>query len=474
MASMLLRIETGTVLLMLHQVVMVISYGGITACYSPPDSICSSHFLTNSFGSQLITIERLYYGHKSSTVTKESCDCNNTCCVWDAYGPASSEVPFSKEDRLSVYRNCSHEFSCVIRSPYSPNTGYHYVVYQISSLSDHNTDDIMSITNITDTGWHYLYFAGKSTPTRGLSCSCDITGGEVDLRFYSYYINLNRESCSHVKITADNKPVYNCTDDGVYISHHDIIIYGLKTARIEFIDMTSDYDDAIWIGFFRREAVKYSCDCSKQVMNGGWSDWSYSSCSVSCGSGIRTRSRECNAPTPANGGTNCIGSRTEEVDCTEQECSFEGSWSDWSYSACSVSCGGGTRTRIRKCNIPSPTSGSRICSGETSDDIPCGEQDCPEAAVYVVPWVLFGVCLLINIFTLIWCIIRLMRRKLKQKMSGQVCNTSRLSEINRNESSPTASNTQSVYYVNTVINENNYESLSPTLSDEYGAYASLK
>ncbi|KAK6177076.1 hypothetical protein SNE40_015254 [Patella caerulea] len=152
----------------------------------------------------------------------------------------------------------------------------------------------------------------------------------------------------------------------------------------------------------------------------------------------------------------------------------EGSWSDWSYSVCSVSCGGGTRTRSRKCNMPSPSSGGRICSGETSGDIPCGEQACPEAALYIVPWVLFGVCLLINIFTLIWCIIRLKRRKLKQKMFGQVRDNNRLPEINRNESSTTANNEQSVYYVNTVINQNNYESLSPSLSDEYGAYASLK
>ncbi|KAK6177078.1 hypothetical protein SNE40_015256 [Patella caerulea] len=115
---------------------MVTSYRGITACYSPPDSMCSSHFLSNSYGSsQRITIERLYYGRKPPTVTKESCDCNTTCCVWNGYGgPAMSRVPFSKEDRLSVYRNCSHEFSCVIRSPYSPDTGYDYVVYQFTSL----------------------------------------------------------------------------------------------------------------------------------------------------------------------------------------------------------------------------------------------------------------------------------------------------------------------------------------------------
>ncbi|KAK6177077.1 hypothetical protein SNE40_015255 [Patella caerulea] len=121
----------------------------------------------------------------------------------------------------------------------------------------------MSITNITDTGYHNLYFAGKSTPIRGLSCFCDINGG-VDLVFYSIYINLNRESCSRVKITADNKPVYNCTDDGVYISYNGIIIRELKKARIEFIDMTSDYDDAILIEFYQKEAVKYSCDCSQQ------------------------------------------------------------------------------------------------------------------------------------------------------------------------------------------------------------------
>ena len=51
---------------------------------------------------------------------------------------------------------------------------------------------------------------------------------------------------------------------------------------------------------------------------GSWSDWS--SCSQSCGSGSRSRSRECNNPAPAHEGEECQGSSTKTEVCRSNPC----------------------------------------------------------------------------------------------------------------------------------------------------------
>ena len=60
-------------------------------------------------------------------------------------------------------------------------------------------------------------------------------------------------------------------------------------------------------------------------MNGDYGEWSpWSACSVTCGSGQRTRSRECKNPEPQNGGKTCeeqgLGAALVNEDCTEKLC----------------------------------------------------------------------------------------------------------------------------------------------------------
>ncbi|KAK7095383.1 hypothetical protein V1264_006798 [Littorina saxatilis] len=95
--------------------------------------------------------------------------------------------------------------------------------------------------------------------------------------------------------------------------------------------------------------------CYKTCVNGGWTSWSYhthGSCSVTCGGGTRTRTdtRTCTNPTPSNGGSRCSGSSSQTVkeSCNTHHCPINGGWSSWSYhtnGSCSVTCGDGTRTR---------------------------------------------------------------------------------------------------------------------------------
>jgi hypothetical protein len=44
------------------------------------------------------------------------------------------------------------------------------------------------------------------------------------------------------------------------------------------------------------------------LVNGHWGAWQdWNSCSVTCGSGSRSRYQECNNPEPAHGGSDCQG-----------------------------------------------------------------------------------------------------------------------------------------------------------------------
>lgn len=59
----------------------------------------------------------------------------------------------------------------------------------------------------------------------------------------------------------------------------------------------------------------------KSVVHGNWGSWINSSdCSVSCGGGSRTRTRYCNDPSPDVYGLDCIGSNTSQIICNTDVC----------------------------------------------------------------------------------------------------------------------------------------------------------
>ncbi|KAL0974019.1 hypothetical protein UPYG_G00214320 [Umbra pygmaea] len=56
-------------------------------------------------------------------------------------------------------------------------------------------------------------------------------------------------------------------------------------------------------------------------LDGGWGMWSpFGSCSQSCGGGVQFRTRECDNPSPANGGQTCVGSGSQFQPCNNQDC----------------------------------------------------------------------------------------------------------------------------------------------------------
>ncbi|XP_035658799.1 A disintegrin and metalloproteinase with thrombospondin motifs 19-like [Branchiostoma floridae] len=114
--------------------------------------------------------------------------------------------------------------------------------------------------------------------------------------------------------------------------------------------------------------------CEQAIVDGSWSDWSpWSTCSVTCGSGTQSRTRTFTDPAPANGGAPCEGNSQDTRDChTGTGCPVDGSWSDWSpWSACNVTCGIGTRSRVRVCDEPAASKGGKECAGEETKNQTC-------------------------------------------------------------------------------------------------------
>ncbi|KAL7987599.1 hypothetical protein Chor_006518 [Crotalus horridus] len=120
--------------------------------------------------------------------------------------------------------------------------------------------------------------------------------------------------------------------------------------------------------------------CDNRIrQDGGWSHWSpWSSCSVTCGVGNITRIRLCNSPIPQMGGKGCKGGGRETEECKRDPCPINGRWGPWSpWSGCTVSCGGGIRERSRLCNSPEPQYGGKACAGDVIQRDMCNKQDCP-------------------------------------------------------------------------------------------------
>ena len=51
-----------------------------------------------------------------------------------------------------------------------------------------------------------------------------------------------------------------------------------------------------------------------------------------------------------------------------------GAWDNW--TECTVSCGGGNKTRGRRCDNPAPQSAGKDCDGDLTATKPCNEDLC--------------------------------------------------------------------------------------------------
>ncbi|XP_004706727.1 hemicentin-1 [Echinops telfairi] len=135
------------------------------------------------------------------------------------------------------------------------------------------------------------------------------------------------------------------------------------------------------------------CSIRPCPIHGAWSPWQpWGACSQSCGKGTQTRRRLCNNPPPSFDGSHCKGAETQMQVCNERLCPVDGKWATWaSWSACTVSCGGGARQRTRDCSDPAPQYGGSKCEGSDVQSDFCNSDPCPTHGHWS-PWSGWGMC----------------------------------------------------------------------------------
>ncbi|XP_032574245.1 semaphorin-5A [Drosophila sechellia] len=122
-----------------------------------------------------------------------------------------------------------------------------------------------------------------------------------------------------------------------------------------------------------------------EVEHGEWGCWSeWSACSVTCGLGLRRRTRRC----LAGHDRFCQGRALEEQKCEMVPCEDFLGWSAWSeWSSCSSD---GIRLRHRRCLVEQP--GSMECRGAEFEKTACVPNECEEtqtASTATLPIVIF-------------------------------------------------------------------------------------
>lgn len=124
---------------------------------------------------------------------------------------------------------------------------------------------------------------------------------------------------------------------------------------------------------------KAALDCTYST----WSGWG--ACTVSCGGGNSTRFRTV-VQYPQGSGRQCIDghrSQRQQQQCNNIPCPVKQDcmWGDWSvYSACSLTCGGGEKSRARQI-VQTQKNGGQACEKQsTSEVIACNTIACPSNA----------------------------------------------------------------------------------------------
>ncbi|XP_048256067.1 SCO-spondin-like isoform X19 [Haliotis rufescens] len=129
-----------------------------------------------------------------------------------------------------------------------------------------------------------------------------------------------------------------------------------------------------------------ACNTNHCPVDGVWLDWSkWGECSATCGGGSMKRVRVCDPP--KYGGADCVGDTEELESCNPNLCPIPGDWFTWEqWSTCSVTCGGGTKSRSRTCDMASHGNLTSPCEGPNEETIDCHTFACTPLARTCSEW----------------------------------------------------------------------------------------
>ncbi|XP_052216175.1 hemicentin-1-like isoform X2 [Dreissena polymorpha] len=130
------------------------------------------------------------------------------------------------------------------------------------------------------------------------------------------------------------------------------------------------------------------CILNRCPTHGAWSAWNeWGSCSVTCGTGLRRRDRACDNPWPSMGGNPCFGDNINYEICSMPVCATWTAWGSW--SSCSDTCGYGLRERYRNCSATSDM--QNFCVGSDVQNVMCKTSCNENRYQLVIPQVHFYV-----------------------------------------------------------------------------------
>jgi len=141
------------------------------------------------------------------------------------------------------------------------------------------------------------------------------------------------------------------------------------------IPCTADLKEVIPCSTYRCGGDVQDCLLSK------WSPWS--DCTLNCGGGQQTKTRMV-IQGAADGGKGCSKVLKKIRGCNEFLCGdvADCKWNQWGeWSACTKSCGGGTKQRDRSIQI-APRNGGKMCDANSiSEAVECNVEKCFEACI---------------------------------------------------------------------------------------------